>query len=95
MKRGDVPKSIQCYMKETGCSEEDARKHIKQLIDTALKRMNKEILMENPIKNFRDTAMNLGRISLCMYQHGDGYGLPHSETKKNLMPLVVQPFSMP
>nr|QCF60507.1 sabinene synthase [Salvia dorisiana] len=95
MKRGDVPKSIQCYMKETGCSEEDARKHIKQLIDTALKRMNKEILMENPIKNFGQTAMNLGRISLCMYQHGDGFGLPYSETKKNLMSLLVQPFSMP
>ena len=95
MKRGDVPKSIQCYMKETGCSEEDARKHIKQLIDTALTRMNKEILMENPITNFGQTAMNLGRISLCMYQHGDGFGLPHSETKKNLVSLLVQPFPMP
>ncbi|XP_047957123.1 exo-alpha-bergamotene synthase-like [Salvia hispanica] len=95
MKRGDVPKSIQCYMKETGCSEEDARKHIKQLIDMALKRMNKEILMENPIKNFGQTAMNVGRISLCVYQHGDGFGLPHSETKKNLMSLVVQPIPMP
>ncbi|KAG6394024.1 hypothetical protein SASPL_144604 [Salvia splendens] len=95
MKRGDVPKTMECYMKETGCSEEDARKHIKQLIDTELKRMNKEILMENPIKNFGQTAMNLGRISLCIYQHGDGFGLPHSETKKNLISLVVQPFSMP
>ncbi|XP_047978988.1 exo-alpha-bergamotene synthase-like [Salvia hispanica] len=95
MKRGDVPKSIQCYMKETGCSEEDARKHIKQLIDTTLTRMNKEILMENPIKNFGQTAMNLGRISLCMYQHGDHYGHPHSETKKNLVSLVVQPIPMP
>ncbi|KAL1537416.1 exo-alpha-bergamotene synthase-like [Salvia divinorum] len=95
MKRGDVPKTMECYMKETGCSEEDARNHIKQLIDTALKRMNKEILMENPIKNFGQTAMNLGRISLCMYQHGDGFGLPHSETKKNLVSLVVQPFPMP
>ncbi|KAG6383609.1 hypothetical protein SASPL_156621 [Salvia splendens] len=95
MKRGDVPKTMECYMKETGCSEEDARKHIKQVIDTALKRMNKEILMENPIKNFGQTAMNLGRISLCMYQHGDGFGLPHSETKKNLVSLLVQPFSMP
>ncbi|KAL1537412.1 exo-alpha-bergamotene synthase-like [Salvia divinorum] len=95
MKRGDVPKAMECYMKETGCSEEDARNHVKQLIDTALKRMNKEILMENPIKYFGQAAMNLGRISLCMYQHGDGFGLPHSETKKNLVSLVVQPFPMP
>ncbi|KAG6394031.1 hypothetical protein SASPL_144607 [Salvia splendens] len=95
MKRGDVPKSIQCCMKETDCSEEDARKHIKQLIDTALKRMNKEILMENPIKNLGQTAMNLGRISLCIYQNGDGFGLPNSETKKSLVSLLVQPFPMP
>ena len=95
MKRGDVLKSIQCYMKETGCSEEDARKHIKQLIDTTLQRMNKEILRENPIKNFGQTAMHLGRISLCMYQHGDGFGLPHSKTKKNLVSLVVQSIPMP
>ncbi|KAL1537419.1 hypothetical protein AAHA92_29934 [Salvia divinorum] len=95
MKRGDVLKSIQCYMKETGCSEEDARTHVKHLIDTALKRMNKEILMENPIKNFGQIAMNLGPISLCIYQNGDGFGLFHSETKKNLVSLVVQPFPMP
>nr|AIS39008.1 terpene synthase 7 [Salvia miltiorrhiza] len=95
MKRGDVPKSVQCYMTETGCSEEDARKHIKHLIETALKRMNKEILMEKPLKNFGHIAMNLGRISLCMYQHGDGFGLPHSETKRNLVSLLVQPFPMP
>ncbi|KAL1537417.1 exo-alpha-bergamotene synthase-like [Salvia divinorum] len=94
MKRGDVPKTMECYMKETGCSEEDARIHVKHLIDTALKRMNKVILMENPIKNFGQTAMNLGRISLCMYQHGDGFGVPHSETKKNLVSLLVQPFPM-
>ncbi|XP_057764787.1 exo-alpha-bergamotene synthase-like isoform X2 [Salvia miltiorrhiza] len=95
MKRGDVPKSVQCYMIETGCSEEDARKHIKHLIEAALKRMNKEILMEKPLKDFSHIAMNLGRISLCMYQHGDGYGLPHSETKRNLVSLIVQPFPMP
>ncbi|KAK6124436.1 hypothetical protein DH2020_041813 [Rehmannia glutinosa] len=95
MKKGDVPKSIQCYMNETGCSEEDAREYIKQLIDATLKRMNKDILMEKPFKDFGETAMNLARISLCIYQYGDGFGVPHHETKNNLVSLIVQPISMP
>ncbi|KAK4399003.1 Trans-alpha-bergamotene synthase [Sesamum angolense] len=57
IRKGDVPKSIQCYMHETGCSEEDARK-----------------------------------IALCMYQFGDGFGIPHHETKKNLVSLMLSPF---
>ncbi|CAA2958246.1 terpene synthase 10-like [Olea europaea subsp. europaea] len=32
LERGDVPKSIQCYMNETGASEDESRKHIKFLI---------------------------------------------------------------
>ncbi|XP_057764713.1 exo-alpha-bergamotene synthase-like [Salvia miltiorrhiza] len=91
MKRGDVPKIVECYMKETGCSEEDARKHVKHLMEAAFKRMNKEILMEKPLKNYGLTAMNLGRMSFCMYQYGDGFGIPHSQTKKNLVSLLVRP----
>nr|QIQ55994.1 putative terpene synthase 2 [Eremophila drummondii] len=95
IKRGDVPKSIQCYMRETGCSEEDAREYIKHLIDVTLKKMNKDILMENPVKSFTTTALNLARIALCVYQHGDGFGVPYHETKKNLVSLIAEPFDLP
>ncbi|KAH0635813.1 hypothetical protein KY289_035728 [Solanum tuberosum] len=40
MKRGDVPKSIQCYMNEKGGSEEDARKHINFMIKETWKMIN-------------------------------------------------------
>ncbi|GFP96002.1 trans-alpha-bergamotene synthase [Phtheirospermum japonicum] len=60
MKKGDVHKSIQCYMRETGCS-----------------------------------AMNLGRISLCVYQFGDGFGTPHLETKENMVSLIIKPIPLP
>ncbi|KAK6124001.1 hypothetical protein DH2020_042249 [Rehmannia glutinosa] len=95
MKKVDVPKSIQCYMNETGCSEEDAREYIKHLIHATLKKMSKDILMEKPFKDFGTAAMNLARISLCMYQYGDGFGVPHHETKDNLVSLIVEPFPMP
>lgn len=68
VKRGDVPKSIQCYMKETSCSEEDARDYVKCLIDVTLKKMNKDILMYCPFKDFVGPAMNLARITQCFYR---------------------------
>jgi hypothetical protein len=42
LERGDVPKSIQCYMNENGATEEDARKYIRFLISTMWKKMNEE-----------------------------------------------------
>ncbi|KAL8460221.1 hypothetical protein ACS0TY_031165 [Phlomoides rotata] len=94
IKRGDVPKSVQCYMRERGCCEDDAREHVKHLIEETLKRMNKEILMEKPTKNFGPTAMNLARISQCFYQFGDGFGVPYYQTKNNLVSLIVEPIPM-
>uniref|UniRef100_A0A6N2LI54 Isoprene synthase, chloroplastic n=1 Tax=Salix viminalis TaxID=40686 RepID=A0A6N2LI54_SALVM len=40
LKRGDVSKSIQCYMHETKVSEEKARDHIKNLIGNTWKKIN-------------------------------------------------------
>ena len=42
MARGDIPKSIQCYMHESGATEEEARSHIKMLISKTWKKLNKE-----------------------------------------------------
>nr|AFP23130.1 monoterpene synthases [Picrorhiza kurrooa] len=94
IKKGDVPKSIQCYMNENGRSEDEAREYIKCLIDESLKRMNKEILMESPVRDLVPAAMNLARISQSFYQYGDGFGIPHRETKKNLVSLIVEPFQV-
>ncbi|CAA2956514.1 trans-alpha-bergamotene synthase-like [Olea europaea subsp. europaea] len=94
IKRRDVPKSIQCYMKDTGCSEEDARDYIKYLIEVTLKKMNKDILMDCPFKDSGGAAMNLARITQCIYRYGDGYGVPHFETKKKLTSLIVEPISL-
>ncbi|CAA2934310.1 trans-alpha-bergamotene synthase-like [Olea europaea subsp. europaea] len=94
LKRGDVPKSIQCYMNDTGCSEEVARDYIKDLIDVTLKKTNKDILIDCPFKDFVGPAMNLARVTQSMYQYGDGFGVPHLETKKNLISLIVEPIPM-
>ncbi|KAB2032366.1 hypothetical protein ES319_D05G367700v1 [Gossypium barbadense] len=48
LKRGDIPKSIQCYMHESGASEEEAREHIKKLIDSTWKKINEDQMAKLP-----------------------------------------------
>ncbi|CAI9783885.1 unnamed protein product [Fraxinus pennsylvanica] len=94
LKRGDVPKSIQCYMNDTGCSEEDARDHIENLVDVTLKKLNKDILMDCSFKDFVGPALNLAKISRGFYLYGDGFGVPHLQTKKDLTSLIVEPIPL-
>uniref|UniRef100_A0A9I9DSX4 Terpene synthase 10-like n=2 Tax=Cucumis melo TaxID=3656 RepID=A0A9I9DSX4_CUCME len=42
-KRGEVANSIQCYMNDTGASEQEARRYIKDLIMESWKKMNEEV----------------------------------------------------
>ncbi|WJX73075.1 hypothetical protein P8452_56896 [Trifolium repens] len=70
---GDVPKSIQCYMNETGANEVEAHKHVKSMMCTMWKKMNKEAHNSSFSQSFIDTSINLARMALCMYQHGDGH----------------------
>ncbi|GMI72385.1 terpene synthase-like sequence-1,8-cineole [Hibiscus trionum] len=91
LKRGDVPKSIQCYMQETGCSEVEAREYIRKLIDATWKKMNGEYLsMAHSTSSppFIQIALNVARMAQCMYQYGDGHGVPQ-ETKHRVLLLLV------
>ncbi|KAA0045518.1 terpene synthase 10-like [Cucumis melo var. makuwa] len=93
--RGDVPKSIQCYMNDTGSSESDARKHIRHLIDETWKKLNK-VQVQNSIfpQVFIERAKNVARTAQFMYQYGDGHGIGHQETKDRVMSLLIQQISI-
>lgn len=98
LERGDIPKSIQCYMQEKGCSEEDARNYIHKMVETTWKKMNKHFILtddSNFTKDYNRTAMNLARISQCMYQYGDGYGRPDGITKDRIKSLFFHPIPLP
>ena len=94
MKRGDVPKLVQCYMKEAGCSEEESREHVWFLLRETWKKMNKDSeWAESPFsKTFVTAAKNFGRVALVMYQYGDGHGL-HSnpEAKDRILASLFSP----
>nr|QIZ63908.1 TPS [Primula forbesii] len=97
MKRGDVLKSIQCYMHETGASEEAARKHMKHLINESWMDINKYLLSEESpsiSKTFIGTAMNLVRMAQCMYQFGDGHSSQDNETQNRVLSLIIDPIPL-
>ncbi|RVW72524.1 Isoprene synthase, chloroplastic [Vitis vinifera] len=94
LERGESANSISCYMHQTGVSEEDAREHMKILIDESWKKMNKvrEMDSDSPFaKPFVETAINLARIAQCTYQYGDSHGAPDARSKKRVLSLIVEP----
>ncbi|XP_057787994.1 cineole synthase 1, chloroplastic-like isoform X2 [Salvia miltiorrhiza] len=96
VERGDVPKSVECYMNEENASEREAREHLRSLIEQIWKTMNKEMMMapDSPFsKYFLETAANLARMAQFIYQHeSDGFGMQHSVINKMLRGLLFDRF---
>lgn len=81
-------------MHETGGSEEDAREHIKYLISESWKKMNEDRVVNSPlIETFMHIAMNLARMGLCFYQHGDGHGIEEVGIN-HIMSLFMNPIPL-
>ncbi|KAK2989409.1 hypothetical protein RJ640_000384 [Escallonia rubra] len=93
LKRGDIPKSIQCYMHETGASEEAAREHVKHLISETWKKMNNDLAaVDSPFsRDFLETAVNVNRMALCVYGHGDGHAGQDSRSRSRVSTLLTDP----
>ncbi|KAK6919416.1 Terpene synthase, N-terminal domain [Dillenia turbinata] len=90
--RGDNVKSIQCYMNDTGASEEVARAYINGLVHRTWKTLNKDMFLDNPFEEpFISACPNLGRTAQCFYQYGDGHGVPQYWTKDHIISLLVEP----
>ncbi|KAH7569045.1 hypothetical protein JRO89_XS06G0093900 [Xanthoceras sorbifolium] len=95
LKRGDVPKSIQCFINEMGTSKEVAREHIKDMMRQLWKKVNvhrtsEPLLSESSI----GLMLNLVRMSHCMYHHGDGHGVEDQETMDLVLSLLFEPIPL-
>ncbi|KAI3515699.1 hypothetical protein L1887_14602 [Cichorium endivia] len=90
--RGDIPKSVQCYMHETGAKENEARRYIENLIDETWKKLNKERVGANSqfSREFIDGATNLARMAQFMYGDGDRHGRPEL-TRPHVLSLLFNP----
>lgn len=95
MERGDVSKSIQCYMKEKGATEEEARKHINCMIRDAWKRIN-TAQRDNPLfcEEFISCGVNIARTGHTIYQHGDGHGIQNYEIQNRIYKLFFEPITV-
>ena len=78
-------------MNEIGASETDAREHIKSILCSTWKKMNKEAHNSSLPQSFIETAVNLARMALCMYQHGDGHTIQDPQIKSRILSLIIQP----
>lgn len=98
LKRGDVPSSIQCYMSDTGVSEEVAREHMMDLMRKKWAQVNKHRFSNDKIPlswPFVDTMLNLVRAAHCLYNSGDdGFGVEDGVTKDILFSLLVEPIAL-
>nr|I6RE61.1 RecName: Full=(E)-beta-ocimene synthase, chloroplastic; AltName: Full=Terpene synthase 4; Flags: Precursor [Matricaria chamomilla var. recutita]AFM43737.1 terpene synthase 4 [Matricaria chamomilla var. recutita] len=88
------PNAISCYMYEHSVSEEVAREHVKTLIDKAWMKMIEARIAcsEHMTDPLIDMAINLARVSSCMYQYGDGIKDPEARTKDRVMSIIIKPF---
>jgi isoprene synthase len=92
LERGETANSINCYMRESGVSEEVAGKHMSNIIDKTWKKMNEERVVQSPFgEGLVVTAINLARIAQCTYQYGDGHGAPNKRAKNRVMSLIIEP----
>lgn len=93
MSRGDIPKSIQCYMNETGASEEDAREYIRDLIGITWEKMNRELIETSPLipRTLIEAALNLARMAQFMYKHGDGHSSQDHVMRSRVLSLLINP----
>lgn len=92
MERGDVPKSVQCYMKETGASREEAGEHVKGMIWETWKKMNEERVGDSGFsKECMRSAVDLGRMAQYMYQFGDGHGIQNPQIKDRISSVLFEP----
>ncbi|EEF31631.1 (R)-limonene synthase, putative [Ricinus communis] len=93
-RRGDVTKSIQCYMTEKGATEVEAGEHIKGLKSHSWKKLNEERSKCCLPKSLVNMTMNMARTAQFLFQYGDGIGTSIGVTRDPLTLLVAEPISI-
>ncbi|KAF8391458.1 hypothetical protein HHK36_023763 [Tetracentron sinense] len=91
MVRGDVAKSIQCYMNKVGVSEKQAREHIEGLVKDSWKKLNGECVKTSFPRPIVNMSLNMARTAQFIFQHGNGIGTSEGVTKDRVMSSFIEP----
>ncbi|GJV33722.1 sesquiterpene cyclase [Tanacetum coccineum] len=90
--RDHVVSSIECYINETGASEEDAIKFLSKQVEDAWKVINKECLRPTEIPmSLTIPPLNLARVSDILYKTHDAYNYAGEELISYIKSLLVHP----
>ncbi|KAF3774170.1 Alpha-terpineol synthase [Nymphaea thermarum] len=72
-------------------AEEQARQHIRKLLRDAWRRLNRELLLAQQhqqqiafSRSFMNVALNIARVSQCMYDYEDGVGVLEHESMDHI-----------
>ncbi|THU71988.1 hypothetical protein C4D60_Mb04t07360 [Musa balbisiana] len=92
LRRGDVPKSTECHMHESGVSEDAAREHIRRLIRGNWRAINGDRCFTSRFEeNLKMMIINAARMAQCMYQYRDGHGKPDRVIEDRITSLLIEP----
>ncbi len=96
LERGETTNSITLYMQESGsCEEELARERLRELIDVEWKKLNRDHVLDSTFPTpFKETAINMARVSHCTYQYGDGLGRPDDTAENRIKLLLLNPIPL-
>ncbi|CAN0927250.1 Alpha-terpineol synthase, chloroplastic [Linum grandiflorum] len=96
LERGDILKSVECYMKEKNVTEKEAREYIEWRIEETWKNINRDVISNyGKLKMYTNQVVNFTRACHFMYHNGDANGKPTQRHKDRAMALLFQPFSIP
>ncbi|KAJ7961430.1 Myrcene synthase, chloroplastic [Quillaja saponaria] len=92
---GDTSNSVQFYMHETGAFEEEARKHIRFLMDGIWKKLNKDMIDYSPFyPSFMEIPLNFARMVNRLYQHGDGHSSQKDDVEELITSILAEPIPL-
>jgi hypothetical protein len=84
-------------MQEQLCTEQCAQMAIEKLIAETWKKINEDSIGDGRHglpPPFINACVNLARISLCVYNGGDGVGAPDQRMKSLVTSLLLDPIRM-
>ncbi|PRQ31570.1 putative lyase [Rosa chinensis] len=91
-KRGHVASAVECYMKEYGVTEEEAKVALTKQVDDAWKVINEELLKINTIpRPLLLRVLNLSRVIEVVYKNEDGYTHAGGVLKGFVASMLIKP----
>ncbi|CAN1308786.1 Probable terpene synthase 2 [Linum perenne] len=92
-KRGHIPSSVECYMKQYDVSRQEAVEAVNMMIDEDRKDINKEYLNQPSFvsKEVGSVFVGLARVMEVLYKDSDIYTFSDTVTKDMMTALLVTP----